>query len=48
MEYISGLVRDPKYGHIKDLHASLKLAKKALLWATPSFQALGEFLEVIN
>ncbi|XP_015581880.2 beta-galactosidase 13-like [Ricinus communis] len=37
-----GLQRQPKYGHLKDLHRALRLAKKALLWGTPGVQKLGE------
>lgn len=38
--------RDPKWGHLKDLHRALKLCKKALLWGYPSVQKLGQDLEV--
>ncbi|XP_047327382.1 beta-galactosidase 13-like [Impatiens glandulifera] len=31
-----GLPREPKYGHLRDLHRALKLSKKALLWGTPT------------
>ncbi|KAF8410413.1 hypothetical protein HHK36_002942 [Tetracentron sinense] len=40
-----GLQRNPKWGHLRDLHSALKLCKKALLWGTPSVQKLGDELE---
>ncbi|XVE93849.1 hypothetical protein REPUB_Repub01dG0230300 [Reevesia pubescens] len=36
-----GLPRDPKWGHLKDVHKALNLCKKALLWGTPIVQKLG-------
>ncbi|CAM8987227.1 unnamed protein product [Rhodiola kirilowii] len=43
-----GLPRGPKYGHLKDLHAALKLARKPLLWGTPRVQKVSPFLEIIT
>ncbi|GLT42924.1 hypothetical protein SLA2020_169010 [Shorea laevis] len=40
-----GLPRDPKWGHLRDLHRALKLCKKPLLWGTPSVQKLGPEIE---
>ncbi|CAA6663225.1 unnamed protein product [Spirodela intermedia] len=40
-----GLLKEPKWGHIKDLHSALKLCRKALLWGTPTVQSLGQDLE---
>ncbi|KAL5752456.1 hypothetical protein ACOSQ2_022963 [Xanthoceras sorbifolium] len=40
-----GLLREPKWGHLRDLHSALKLCKKALLWGTPSVEILGPYLE---
>ncbi|XP_062196438.1 beta-galactosidase 11-like [Phragmites australis] len=40
-----GLYKEPKWGHLKDLHQALRLCKKALLWGTPSTQPLGKLLE---
>ncbi|KAK9285037.1 hypothetical protein L1049_024221 [Liquidambar formosana] len=40
-----GLHREPKWGHLRDLHSALRLCKKALLWGTSSAQKLGEELE---
>ncbi|WJZ86229.1 hypothetical protein VitviT2T_005708 [Vitis vinifera] len=41
-----GLPRETKWGHLRDLHAALRLSKKALLWGVTSAQKLGEDLEV--
>ncbi|KAJ9189570.1 hypothetical protein P3X46_000845 [Hevea brasiliensis] len=40
-----GLHRQPKYGHLKDLHRALRLARKALLWGTPGVEKLSNDLE---
>nr|DAD41658.1 TPA_asm: hypothetical protein HUJ06_015981 [Nelumbo nucifera] len=40
-----GLQKDPKWGHLRDLHAALRLCKKALLWGTPSVQKLENGVE---
>ncbi|PAN36604.1 hypothetical protein PAHAL_6G296200 [Panicum hallii] len=40
-----GLYKEPKWGHLRDLHQALKLCKKALLWGTMSTQPLGKQLE---
>ncbi|ERM93830.1 beta-galactosidase 11 isoform X1 [Amborella trichopoda] len=40
-----GLVREPKWGHLRDLHRALKLSRKALLWGTHSNYSLGHQLE---
>jgi len=37
-----GLQREPKWGHLKDVHKALKLCKKALLWGNPGNQILGK------
>ncbi|CAN1771305.1 Beta-galactosidase 13, partial [Linum perenne] len=41
-----GLEREPKWGHLKDLHRALKLSQKALLWGNPSVWMLSEDVEV--
>ncbi|KAK3224359.1 hypothetical protein Dsin_011384 [Dipteronia sinensis] len=41
-----GLLREPKWGHLRDLHSALKLCKKALLLGTTSVEILGPYLEV--
>lgn len=40
-----GLQREPKWGHLRDLHSALRLCKKALLWGTHSVEKMGEDLE---
>ncbi|KAJ0040362.1 hypothetical protein Pint_28493 [Pistacia integerrima] len=40
-----GLLREPKWGHLRDLHSALKKCEKALLWGTPSVENLGEYME---
>ncbi|XP_078448276.1 beta-galactosidase 11-like [Wolffia australiana] len=40
-----GLKKEPKWGHLRDLHKALKLSQKALLWGTNTAQNLGEDLE---
>ncbi|KAJ0974224.1 hypothetical protein J5N97_016189 [Dioscorea zingiberensis] len=37
-----GLPKEPKWGHLKDLHRALSLSRKALLWGAPSNQKLGK------
>ncbi|KAK6946438.1 Glycoside hydrolase 35, catalytic domain [Dillenia turbinata] len=39
------LLREPKYGHPRDLHDTLKLSKKALFWGEPKVDVLGNKLE---
>ncbi|KAK9286398.1 hypothetical protein L1049_014794 [Liquidambar formosana] len=41
-----GLQREPKWGHLRDLHSALRLCKKALLWGTPGVQRISADLEV--
>ncbi|KAJ9703598.1 hypothetical protein PVL29_005077 [Vitis rotundifolia] len=38
-----GLVRQPKYGHLKELHRSIKLCERALVSADPIVSSLGSF-----
>ncbi|XP_031502782.1 beta-galactosidase 8 isoform X1 [Nymphaea colorata] len=40
-----GIVRQPKWGHLKDLHSSVKLCEDALAAADPTFTSLGPNLE---
>lgn len=40
-----GLQKEPKWGHLKDLHSALRMCKKALLWGSTSVQSLGDDLE---
>ncbi|CAH9146966.1 unnamed protein product [Cuscuta epithymum] len=36
-----GLFRNPKYGHLKELHRALKLCEKALVSSDPTVKSLG-------
>ncbi|CAM8915603.1 unnamed protein product [Rhodiola kirilowii] len=38
-----GLLRQPKYGHLKELHRAIKLSEKALISADPTVTSLGNF-----
>ncbi|EEE69115.1 hypothetical protein OsJ_28192 [Oryza sativa Japonica Group] len=40
-----GLYKEPKWGHLRDLHHALRHCKKALLWGNPSVQPLGKLYE---
>ncbi|KAK4284853.1 hypothetical protein QN277_001631 [Acacia crassicarpa] len=40
-----GLQKEPKWGHLRDLHRALNLCKKALLGGTPSVTKLSEKIE---
>ncbi|KAJ4716579.1 Beta-galactosidase [Melia azedarach] len=40
-----GLIRDPKYGHLKELHKVIKLCESALLTADPTVTSLGNYEE---
>ncbi|KAL7125494.1 hypothetical protein ABFS83_14G120600 [Erythranthe nasuta] len=41
-----GLKREPKFGHLRDLHRALRLSKKPLLWGTQNVQKLSKDLEI--
>ncbi|CAN4107357.1 unnamed protein product [Withania somnifera] len=41
-----GLMRDPKWSHLRDLHRALRLSRRALLWGTPTVQKINENLEI--
>lgn len=43
----AGLLREPKWSHLRDLHAALRLSKKALFAGTPSVETFGESIEVV-
>ncbi|GAB2279505.1 Beta-galactosidase 3 [Dionaea muscipula] len=36
-----GLIRQPKFGHLKELHKAIKLCEQALVSSDPSVQSLG-------
>ncbi|KAK1439879.1 hypothetical protein QVD17_05703 [Tagetes erecta] len=38
-----GLVRQPKYDHLKELHRAIKLSERAIVSADPSFISLGNY-----
>lgn len=40
-----GMIRQPKWGHLKDLHKTLKLCEEALLATDPTYTSLGPNLE---
>ncbi|XP_077245167.1 beta-galactosidase 8 isoform X2 [Tasmannia lanceolata] len=40
-----GFVRQPKWGHLKDLHKSIKLCEEALVATDPTYTSLGPNLE---
>lgn len=45
--YCIGLIRQPKWGHLKDLHAAIKLCEPALVAAdSPQYIKLGPKQEV--
>ena len=44
----SGLYREPKWSHLRDLHRALRLSRRALLWGTPTVQKISADLEVID
>lgn len=44
--YLIGLIRQPKYGHLKELHRAVKLCEKALISADPTMTSLGNLQQV--
>ncbi|KAJ4714293.1 Beta-galactosidase [Melia azedarach] len=38
-----GLIRQPKYGHLKELHRAIKMCERALVSAEPIVTSLGSF-----
>nr|XP_023897835.1 beta-galactosidase 3-like [Quercus suber] len=38
-----GLIRQPKYSHLKELHKAVKLCERALLTADPTITSLGSY-----
>ncbi|KAL6222331.1 hypothetical protein ACLB2K_005723 [Fragaria x ananassa] len=38
-----GLIRQPKYGHLKELHKAIKMCERALISADPIITSLGDF-----
>lgn len=44
----AGIIRQPKWGHLKDLHKAIKLCEEALIATDPIISSPGPNLEVIN
>lgn len=42
-----GLIRQPKYGHLKELHRAVKMCEKALVSADPIVTSLGSSQQVL-
>ncbi|GFP84497.1 beta-galactosidase 3 [Phtheirospermum japonicum] len=38
-----GLIREPKYGHLKELHKTIKLCENALVSSDPNVTSLGKY-----
>ncbi|OIW09005.1 hypothetical protein TanjilG_05981 [Lupinus angustifolius] len=43
-----GLLRQPKWGHLKDLHRAVKLCEPALVAADPTVTQIGDYQEIEN
>ncbi|KAF3324950.1 beta-galactosidase 11-like isoform X1 [Carex littledalei] len=41
-----GLLKEPKWGHLRDMHHALRLSRKGLLWGTPSYKQFKKSVEV--
>lgn len=46
MQNLVGLIRQPKYGHLKELHRAIKLCEHALVSADPVVTSLGNYQQV--
>jgi hypothetical protein len=44
----SGLLRQPKWGHLRDLHKAIKQAEPALVSGDPTIQSLGNYEKVVK
>jgi len=44
----AGMIRQPKWGHLKDLHKAIKLCEEALTATDPAITSLGPNTEVIS
>ncbi|KAF1002122.1 hypothetical protein AG4045_016362 [Apium graveolens] len=42
-----GLFREPKFGHLRDVHRALRLSKKALLWGERKIQKINQYVQTI-
>lgn len=45
---VIGLLRQPKYDHLKELHKAIKLSERALVNADPTITPLGNYEQVIS
>lgn len=43
---VAGLIRQPKWGQLKELHKAIKLCESALVATAPTITSLGQNLEV--
>ncbi|PWA50766.1 beta-galactosidase 14 [Artemisia annua] len=43
-----GLIRDPKWSHLRDLHKTLRLIKKPFLLGTRKVQDVNQFVQIIS
>lgn len=43
---VAGLLREPKWSHLRDLHKAIKQSEWALISADPAVQSLGRNQEV--
>nr|CAB3468249.1 unnamed protein product [Digitaria exilis] len=43
-----GLLRQPKWGHLRDLHKAIKQAEPALVSGDPTVQSIGNYEKVLN
>lgn len=44
--FVAGLLREPKWGHLRDLHKAIKQCEWALVSADPTVTSLGSNQEV--
>jgi len=44
----AGIVRQPKWGHLKDVHKAIKLCEEALIATDPTITTPGPNIEVIS
>ncbi|GAB4838514.1 hypothetical protein Ancab_028060 [Ancistrocladus abbreviatus] len=42
-----GLIREPKWGHLRDLHYAIALSRKALLWGSYNYKSFGPTIEAM-
>ncbi|KAK1422984.1 hypothetical protein QVD17_18277 [Tagetes erecta] len=43
-----GLIREPKWSHLKDLHKTLRLTKKPFLLGTRKVQDINQFVQIVT